>query len=174
MSSVDEMTETELDLSQLMTPLQIKGRTVPTRFVMPGMQRALCVDGRLLPEMAEYYRRRVDGGVGLVIGEGCAVDHPSSIWESRFPRLNQATLDGWAACVEAVHAAGGLMLIQLSHPGAFRSDKQSLPDMPGPALSASGLYAVDKEQGRAALTNASRISANSCRVAARPCSLSTA
>jgi 2,4-dienoyl-CoA reductase-like NADH-dependent reductase (Old Yellow Enzyme family) len=117
---------------------------------MPGMQRALCVDGRLLPEMADYYRRRVEGGVGLVIGEGCAVDHPSSIWESRFPRLNQATLDGWAACVEAVHAAGGSMLVQLSHPGAFRSDKQSLPEMPGPALSASGLYGVDKQQGRAA------------------------
>jgi 2,4-dienoyl-CoA reductase-like NADH-dependent reductase (Old Yellow Enzyme family) len=138
------------DFGGLMSPLQIKAMKLPSRFVMPGMQRARCVDGRLLPEMADYYRRRVDGGVGLVIGEGCAIDHPSSIWESRFPRLSDQTLDGWSACVDAVHAAGGRMLIQLSHPGAFRSEKQALPGAPGPALSASGLYGADKINGRAA------------------------
>ena len=138
------------DLSSLFEPFAIKGMVLKSRFVMPGMQRALCVDGRLLPEMADYYRRRVEGGVSLVVGEGCCVDHPSSVWESRFPRLNPQTLDGWERCVEAVHEAGGHMIIQLSHPGALRSDNLALPSMPGPALSASGLFRADKTNGRAA------------------------
>lgn len=149
-SSRSPATDSPLDLSGLFSPLNLKGVTLPNRFVMPGMQRGWCVDGKLLPGMAEYYRRRVEGGIGLVIGEGCAVDHPSSIWEPRFPRLNEGALEGWAACVDAVHAAGGRMMIQLSHPGALRSDNQGLPGSPAHALSPSGLFKPGKTNGHAA------------------------
>jgi 2,4-dienoyl-CoA reductase-like NADH-dependent reductase (Old Yellow Enzyme family) len=72
------------------------------------------------------------------------------VWESRFPRLGPGCLDGWERCVDAVHEAGGRMLIQLSHPGALRSGSMALPSMPGPALSASGLFRADRPNGRAA------------------------
>ncbi|HTY92469.1 MAG TPA: hypothetical protein VMC02_01175 [Steroidobacteraceae bacterium] len=138
------------DLSALFSPFTLKGLRLANRFVMPGMQRGWCEDGRLLPQMAEYYRRRVEGGIALVIGEGCAINHPSSIWEARFPRLNESTLEGWERCVRAVHAAGGYMLIQVSHPGAIRSDSQASPSAPGPALSPSGIFKAGKTNGRAA------------------------
>lgn len=139
-----------MGLRSLATPLQIGRIELKNRFVMPGMQRAWCRDGKLLPGMAEYYARRAAGGSALIIGEGCAVDHPSSIWDSRFPHLNTESRDGWSACANAVHAEGGAMLLQLSHPGAFRSDSQALPGHSGPALSPSGLYRRDGANGRAA------------------------
>ncbi len=49
MSPVDELTQAELDLSPLMAPLRIKGRTIPTRFVMPGMSGRLCLSERKAP-----------------------------------------------------------------------------------------------------------------------------
>lgn len=144
------MSKTNVDISPLLTPLELGPITLKNRFVMPGMQRAWCRDGKLLPGMADYYRRRVEGGVALIIGEGCSVGHWSSIWDSKFPRLDDDTLDGWKACADAVHEAGGHMLLQLSHPGAFRSESQALPSMPGPALSPSGLFRAGHENGRAA------------------------
>lgn len=140
----------QVKFSQLLKPLTIGRTTLPNRFVMPAMQRALCRDGRLLPEMADYYRRRVEGGVGTIIGEGCAVEHSSSNWDSRFPRLNPSTLDQWQRCVGAVHAAGGAMLLQLSHPGALRPDSHAMPTAPDQALSPSGRYSATGEKGRAA------------------------
>ncbi len=42
------------------------------------------------------------------------------------------------------------MLLQISHPGAIRSDAQTMPNTSAPALSASGLYKAGKTNGRAA------------------------
>ena len=43
-----------LDVSPLFTPFNIRGLTVPNRFVLPGMQRQWCEDGRVLPRLREY------------------------------------------------------------------------------------------------------------------------
>ena len=85
-----------LDPSPLLAPFTIKGLTLPNRFVMPGMQRQWCDNGTPQPRLAQYYRRRVEGGVGLIITESCAVDHPSSTQVPLFTRITDATLDAWA------------------------------------------------------------------------------
>jgi 2,4-dienoyl-CoA reductase-like NADH-dependent reductase (Old Yellow Enzyme family) len=140
----------EIDLSGLFEPIHIKGVTIRNRFVMPGMQRGWCEQGRPMPIMHDYYRKRVLGGVGLVIGEASLIDHPSSRWESHYPRLNPDTYDAWASTIDAVHEAGGRIFLQLSHPGAIRLDEQARPDDPYPALSPSGLFKGDRGNGRAA------------------------
>ena len=52
-----------VDLSPLLAPFTIRGLQLPNRFVMPGMQRQWCDNGRPLPRLAEYYQRRAEGGV---------------------------------------------------------------------------------------------------------------
>ena len=138
------------DFEQLFQPLTIGKTAIPSRIVMPGMQRGQSVDGHLLPEMIEYYARRARAGVGLIVGEGCCVDHWSSAWDGNFPRIAADTVGTWAKCADAVHRAGAAMILQISHPGAIRSDSQALPGHDGPALSASGLYKAGKPNGRAA------------------------
>ena len=131
-----------MTISPLFAPFTLNRLALPNRWVMPAMQRGMCVGGSPTAELAAYYRRRAEGGVGLIIGESAAVDHPSSTVQPTSARLNAATRDGWARCVAEVGEAGGAMLLQLWHEGALRTD--------GDALSPSGLAHPGRESGRAA------------------------
>jgi len=144
------MPSKELDLSPLFQPFRLGPLTLPNRFVLPGMQRQWCVDGRPLARVGEYYRRCVEGGTGLVITESCAVDHTSSTQVPFFTRITPETVDAWAGCVAEVKAAGGAMLMQLWHEGAIRTEGGEGPYAAYPTLSPSGLAHATKPNGRAA------------------------
>jgi 2,4-dienoyl-CoA reductase-like NADH-dependent reductase (Old Yellow Enzyme family) len=137
------------DITPLLQPLEVGRLRLANRFVMPGMQRAWCVDGAPGHRLREYYRRRVLGGTSLVITEACAVDHPSATSNPIFGWLTAGTRDAWRACVDAVHEAGGHMFLQLWHQGAV--DTGGADSSSGfVALSPSGLAHPDKPFGRAA------------------------
>ena len=135
------------DIAPLLQPLEIGRLRLRNRFVLPGMQRAWTVDGAPTERMREYYRQRALGGTGLVITEACAVDHPSATSNSLFGWLTAGTAGAWASCVDAVHAAGGAMFLQLWHQGAVDTGEA---DEGFVALSPSGLAHPDKPFGRAA------------------------
>lgn len=139
-----------VDLAPLFTPFAINGVTLPNRFVMPGMQRQWCDNGIPQPRLAEYYRERVEGGVGLIITESCAVDHPSSTQTPLFCRIDDGTISAWERCFEAVNRAGGKMFLQLWHEGAVRQEGGDGPYSLFPTLSPSGLVHAGKPNGRAA------------------------
>ena len=128
----------------LYSPLALGSLVFPNRFVMPAMQRGFCKDGAPLPELASYYARRAEGGVGLIIAESSAVDHPSATVQPTAARLNAATADAWSRCVEAVHAAGGHILLQLWHEGGLRNPAA------GRTLSPSGSAYPGRAGGHAA------------------------
>ena len=128
--------------SPLFTPFTLNSLTLPNRWVMPAMQRGMCSEGKPSAELAAYYRRRAEGGVGLIIGESAAIDHPSATVQPTSAHIDASTRDGWARCVDEVGAAGGAMLLQLWHEGALRTD--------GEALSPSGLAHPGRASGRAA------------------------
>jgi 2,4-dienoyl-CoA reductase-like NADH-dependent reductase (Old Yellow Enzyme family) len=138
---------TGTDITPLLQPLQVGQLQLKNRFVMPGMQRAWCVDGAPDERLREYYRRRALGGTALVVCEACAVDHPSAASNPMFARLDASTRDAWRACVEAVQEAGGRIFIQLWHQGAVDTGKAG-PDFT--ALSPSGLEKAGKSFGRPA------------------------
>jgi len=127
--------------SPLFTPFTLNRLTLANRWVMPAMQRGMCVAGSPSAELAAYYRRRAEGGVPLIIGESAAIDHPSSTVQPTAAHINASTRDGWERCVTEVGEAGGAMLLQLWHEGALRTD--------GRALSPSGLAHPGRESGRA-------------------------
>ena len=137
------------DPSPLLEPFTVKGVKLPNRFVMPGMQRMWCDDGTPQPRLADYYRERVEGGVGLIITESCAVDHPSATQTPVFCRITDTTMHAWARCFEAVNGAGGRMLMQLWHEGAIRKEGGDGPWSQYPTLSPSGLAHAGKLNGRA-------------------------
>jgi len=139
-----------LDLSRLFTPVELGPLRLPNRFVLPGMQRQWCEDGRPLPRLGAFYRACVEGGVGLVISESCAVDHPSATQVPSFTRITGETVDAWAACVAEVKAAGGAMLMQLWHEGAVRQEGGDGPYAAAPTLSPSGMVHGLRPNGRAA------------------------
>ena len=102
----------------LFQPLKIKNLTLPNRIVMAPMTRSKS-PGRIPgPDVAAYYRRRAEGGVGLMISEGTFIPHPAAGFDADVPDFcGEAALAGWRHVVEEIHAAGGLFAPQLWHVG---------------------------------------------------------
>ncbi len=140
--------EAAIDATPMFRSLTIGGLTLANRFVMPAMQRSWCTDGCPTDFLTDYYRRRVEGGVGLIITEACAVDHPSATHSSKYGWVTPRTAPAWRGCLERVRDAGGSVFLQLWHEGAVRVGGD---DGGGAAsLSPSGLVGPGRPNGRAA------------------------
>ena len=132
-------------VASLFTPLRIRGVSLANRFVMAPMTRSFSPRGVPGADVAAYYRRRAEGGTGLIITEGVGVDHPSSLGdgglgEDDVPRLyGEAALAGWKRVVDEVHAAGGVIFPQLWHQGVMRTEGTG-PYPEAPSMRPSGLW----------------------------------
>ncbi|PKV77420.1 NADH:flavin oxidoreductase [Nocardia fluminea] len=106
------------DVDALFTPLRIGPLTLPNRIVMSPMTRQHSPGGTPGDDVAAYYRRRAEGGTGLIITEGVAIDHPTAVDSTKVPRLHgDSALAGWRSVVDGVHEAGGRIVPQLWHVG---------------------------------------------------------
>nr|BFE73734.1 hypothetical protein GCM10020092_070350 [Actinoplanes digitatis] len=65
-------------LGSLLTPTNLAGLPLSSRFAMAPMTRFRSPGGVPTPEVAAYYRRRAEHGIGLIISEGVLVGHPSA------------------------------------------------------------------------------------------------
>src|SRR5436190_15583542 len=102
----------------LFTPVSFKDLTLPNRIVMAPMTRSMSPGGVPGPDVAAYYRRRAEGGVGLIVTEGTYPPDPAAGFDPRVPHLyGEAALHGWRHVVEQVHAAGGHIFSQIWHLG---------------------------------------------------------
>lgn len=131
----------------LFRPFQIGTLTLKNRIVMAPMTRSFAPAGIPGPEHAAYYRRRSEGGVGLILSEGTVVDRPASRNDPQVPFFHGAqALEGWKGVIDSVHQGGARMGPQLWHTGALKSFlTEWVPD--SPVESPSGLEAPDIERG---------------------------
>lgn len=129
----------------LFKPFQYGNLKLPNRTVMAPMTRGFCPDGVPGENVAEYYRKRVEGGVGLIISEGTLINHPSATGNVEYPSFyGEKALAGWKNVIDTVHAAGGKMMPQIWHVGATRRPGTGpFPD--APSASPSGLVAKGKK-----------------------------
>src|SRR5438067_3941807 len=103
-----------IDVEPLFQPLQVRGLKLPNRIVMAPMTRNFSPGGVPGADVAAYYRRRADNGVGLIVTEGTVIDHPASTDSVRVPRFYGAdALAGWSRVAAAVHDAGGRIMPQI-------------------------------------------------------------
>ncbi len=105
-------------VSALFRPFTIKNLTLANRIVMAPMTRSKSPGGIPGENVAAYYRRRAEGGVGLIVTEGTYVNHPGAASYPDVPHFyGDAALAGWLRVLESVHAAGGHIFPQLWHVG---------------------------------------------------------
>lgn len=124
----------------LFSPYRLNKLDLPNRVVMAPMTRSFSPGGVPTAEVAEYYRRRAEYGVGLIITEATGVDRPASVNEPDIPHFyGEAALAGWKRVVEEVHAAGGRIMPQLWHAGQKRSNSSRDWTPKSPYESPSGL-----------------------------------
>jgi 2,4-dienoyl-CoA reductase-like NADH-dependent reductase (Old Yellow Enzyme family) len=124
--------------ANLFQPAVLGPLAVRNRFAMAPMTRCQCPQGVPGPDVAQYYRRRAEGGVALIISEGTSVDHPGASNDANIPRFHgEDALAGWGDVVDEVHACGARMVPQLWHVGLVRKRKvetlsqgtQSIPEV---------------------------------------------
>jgi 2,4-dienoyl-CoA reductase-like NADH-dependent reductase (Old Yellow Enzyme family) len=112
------MTATERSTEALFTPFAIKDVKLRNRIVMAPMTRSCSPGGVPGPDVAAYYRRRAEGGVGLIVTEGTYIPHPAAGFDPNVPRLyGEDALAGWRRVTDEVHGAGGRIFSQLWHVG---------------------------------------------------------
>jgi 2,4-dienoyl-CoA reductase-like NADH-dependent reductase (Old Yellow Enzyme family) len=109
---------TESHTAPLFRAFSIKDLVLSDRIVMARMTRSKSPEGVPGPEVSAFYRRRAEGGVGLIITEGTYVPHPVAGVYPDVPHFYGAqSLAGWKRVVEEVHRSGGKIFPQLWHVG---------------------------------------------------------
>jgi 2,4-dienoyl-CoA reductase-like NADH-dependent reductase (Old Yellow Enzyme family) len=104
----------------LFSPFSLRTLELKNRFVMAPMTRSFSPNGVPGENVAAYYRRRAEAGVGLLLSEGTVIDRPASSNDPDVPHFHgEAALAGWKRVIDDVHAAGGKMGPQLWHMGVM-------------------------------------------------------
>lgn len=129
----------------LFKPWKLGSLELDNRIVMAPMTRNFSPEAIPTPEVASYYRRRAEGGTGLIITEGTAINHPVAVNSGAIPVFHgEGPLAGWKNVVDEVHAAGGKIMPQLWHQGMERR-AGSGPNADMPSVGPSGLLAPGKK-----------------------------
>lgn len=100
----------------LFEPLQAGALRLPNRIIMAPLTRCRAGAGRVPTElMREYYVQRASAG--LILSEATAVD-PMGVGYPDTPGIwSEEQVAGWRKITDAVHAAGGRIMLQLWHVG---------------------------------------------------------
>lgn len=113
----------------LFDPVRIGAFNLRNRIVMAPLTRARATADRIpTPLMQEYYVQRASAG--LILTEATVVT-PKGAGYVKTPGIyNEAQVEAWKPIVDAVHAAGGLMVMQLWHVGRISDPSLLDGDLP--------------------------------------------
>lgn len=162
-------------MSKLFEPAQFGDLVLKNRVVMAPMTRSRSTDQAVpTAEMVDYYAQRA--GAGLIVSEGTSPS-ANGMGYCRTPGIyNAEQIAAWRKVTDAVHAAGGTIVVQLMHcgrvatqhnkpagsetvaPSALKAEVELFTDSVGMAatdmpreLSNSEVYEVIEEYRQAAL-----------------------
>ncbi len=121
---------------RIFTPITINGMQLKNRVVMPALPHLYTPDGACTERFANYYWRRAEGGVALIIVGGCRFDDfggtlsMMSLQEDKF-------IEGYKAFTDGIHSRGAKVGVQLYHAGRYSSSKMNAGRQP---ISPSAVY----------------------------------
>jgi 2,4-dienoyl-CoA reductase-like NADH-dependent reductase (Old Yellow Enzyme family) len=121
-------------MPSLFDPIQIGALSLKNRIVMAPLTRSRSGAERTPgPLVAEYYAQRASAG--LIVSEATSVT-PLGVGYADTPGIwSDAQVEGWKLTTDAVHKAGGLIVMQLWHVGRI-SDPSLLDGQPPVSASA--------------------------------------
>ncbi|MEM7146433.1 MAG: alkene reductase [Verrucomicrobiota bacterium] len=107
---------TTTNTSPLFQPFTLGDLTLQNRIALAPMTRARAGAERIPNAlMAEYYAQRADAG--LIITEATTISEQANGWIDSPGIYTDAMTEGWKPVVEAVHAKGSTIYLQLWHCG---------------------------------------------------------
>lgn len=103
-------------MTDLFTPITMGALSLNNRIIMAPLTRCRTEDGHVPGDlMVTHYAQRASAGL-LIAEATMAMEGCSAFW--REPGIyNQAQIEGWRRVTDAVHAAGGKIVLQIWHAG---------------------------------------------------------
>ena len=103
-------------MSSLFKPVQIGAITAPNRAIMAPLTRGRATRDHVpTPIMVDYYRQRA--GAGLIITEATGISRQGLGWPYAPGIWSDEQVAAWQPVTQAVHDAGGRIIVQLWHMG---------------------------------------------------------
>ena len=130
-------------MNTLTAPIKVGAWNLPNRILMSPLTRMRASEGRVPNSlMAHYYEQRA--GAGLILTEATSVT-PMGVGYPNTPGIwSDEQVAGWRLVTNAVHKAGGIILLQLWHVGRISHSSYldgALPVAPSP-IAAEGHVSV--------------------------------
>lgn len=125
-----------MDSKMLFQPFRLRRTELKNRLVMFAAGTSYArKDGYLTDRQSDYYARRAEGGVGLIIVEGAYVDPAGKINPHGLGLYEDKQIHGFKKLVKRVHEYGGKIAIQAIHGG-----RETSPEITGfPSVAPSEL-----------------------------------
>lgn len=131
-------------MTDIFSPVTLGDIALSNRIVMAPMTRDRAGPGDVPTDiMVEYYRQRASAG--LIVTEGTQPS-PTGKGYWRTPGIHSAAqVEGWRKVADAVHGAGGKIVMQLMHVG--RAAVQANKDADAETVAPSAIQCPDKIPG---------------------------
>ena len=122
----------------LKTPITIRNITLANRLVLPPMATARSDNGRVSPQLLDYYRERAEGEApGLIITEHSYMDLKGKAGPNQVSIAEPSDIAGLKKLVDTIHAAGpAKVFAQINHAGSSTNPSVTAhqPEAPSPVL----------------------------------------
>jgi len=151
----NKLTIINTELMELFQPITLGNLELANRIVMAPMTRGFSPNGVPGKNVAQYYKRRAENSVGLIVTEGTLVNHPAAAQGLGRPNFHgEEALEGWAEVAKAVHDVGGKIVPQLWHVGMARQANGENPNPESLPIGPSGINIMTGEKTSEAMTKA--------------------
>ncbi len=117
----------------LFRPLEVGHLTLPNRVLMGSMHTNLEEAPGGFARLAAFYAERARQGVGLIVTGGIAPNPEGAVFPGAATLVHGDQLDEHRHLVEAVHAEGGRLCLQILHAGRYAYSPDLVAPSPIPA-----------------------------------------
>lgn len=104
---------------KLIEPFNIGPMQIRNRMIMPAMHLGAAEEGYVNNKIITFYRRRAQGGVGMIIVGGIAVSKRGAGAPLMLSIEDDRYIPGLKELVDSVHQEGSKICAQLYHAGAY-------------------------------------------------------
>ncbi|WP_457558189.1 oxidoreductase [Candidatus Harpocratesius sp.] len=104
---------------KLIESFHIGNLNIRNRMIMPAMHLGASDDGFVTDKITEFYRRRAEGGIGMIIVGGISVSKRGASAPFMLSLADDKYIPGLRTLVDKVHHEGAKICAQLYHAGAY-------------------------------------------------------
>ena len=126
-----------MEFRRLFQPITINGMVLKNRLVMPAIHHQYTTGGFATDRFNQYYWRRAEGGVGLIIVGGCAFENHAG-YADMMSLADDKFIPGYREFTDGVHQRGAKVAVQFMQTGRYGHAKYITGD--DAAIAPSAVY----------------------------------